>query len=335
MGIAPVYLEEALDKMLKANLLVSHAKGKYQANWCIFPTEAYFKAKLTACNIFHDNGFGEKITERLLSLKDKITALDFYGNKFDYNYLMWILYVEAGDYLGVQGVNRYISKYADKFPDEAERGYRLTMQYTLAEENFDRSKYGELRAVGWSCLHQSFSAPVYGKVEFVNYFECEPFPDDSNDGIDIDDWRRGRDKWVDASNIYLLIDLAKDPHKELSAIEEEKAAEFLKNGLLKKENGGLTVQLPIFKRETYNCIIEMIKSEITDIAEEYADMAGKTIEKQLIPYVRKDLMSNFIHWDMRMFFQQLASLFYYGWDKRLAQPEDYNTSATGLFITTE
>jgi len=38
---------------------------------------------------------------------------------------------------------------------------------------------------------------------------------------------------------------------------------------------------------------------------------------------------------MRMFFQQLSSLFYHGWDNVLAQPEDYSTSAAGLCIITE
>ena len=65
---------------------------------------------------------------------------------------------------------------------------------------------------------------------------------------------------------------------------------------------------------------------------EFADKVSEGVEKILLPYVRKDLMSNFIHWDMLMFLQRTGTMFYYGWDKALAQPEDYSKSAAGLYI---
>ena len=329
MGVAPLYLEDMIEKMISANLLVSPAKGKYIANHCIFPREKYVEADVYACDIFHDEGYAEKIINILLSLKDKITALDFYGNDFDYGYLMWILYVIAGDFFGSHGRDHYIGKYSIK--DEAERKYRLTMQYTLPDETFDSSMLSRLRAVSWSNLHQDFTTSVYGKLEFVNDFETEPFPDDNDDETD---WRRGRDKWIDGNNIALLVALSEDPDKKLSVHEEAMAADFLKKGLLKKENDRLIVQLPIFRREIYNEIRNLVSAEIKPLAEEYADKVGAGVEKILLPYVRKDLMSNFIHWDMRMFFQQICSLFDYGWDKALTKPEDYSRSAAGLYILT-
>ncbi len=327
MGVAPLYLEDMIEKMISANLLVSPAKGKYIANHCIFPREKYVEADVYACDIFHDEGYAEKIIDILLSLKDKITALDFYGNDFDYGYLMWILYVIAGDFFGSHGRDHYIGKYSIK--DEAERKYRLTMQYTLPDETFDGSMLSRLRAVSWSNLHQDFTTSEYGKLEFVNDFETEPFPDDNDDETD---WRRGRDKWIDGNNIALLVALSEDPDKKLSVHEEAMAADFLKKGLLKKEDGRLIVQLPIFRREIYNEIRNLVSAEIKPLAEEFADKAGAVVEKILLPYVRKDLMSNFIHWDMRMFFQQICSLFDYGWDKALTKPEDYSKSAAGLYI---
>lgn len=329
MGVAPLYLEDMIEKMISANLLVSPAKGKYIANHCIFPREKYVEADVYACDIFHDEGYAEKIIDILLSLKDKITALDFYGNDFDYGYLMWILYVIAGDFFGIHGRDHYIGKYSIK--DEAERKYRLTMQYTLPDETFDGSMQSRLRAVSWSNLHQDFTTSEYGKIAFVNDFETEPFPDDNDDETD---WRRGRDKWIDGNNIALLVALSEDPDKKLSVHEEAMAADFLKKGLLKKEDGRLIVQLPIFRREIYIEIRNLVSAEIKPLAEEYADKVGAGVEKILLPYVRKDLMSNFIHWDMRMFFQQICSLFDYGWDKALTKPEDYSRSAAGLYILT-
>ncbi len=333
MGISPVYLEEALEKMKKAALLISPAKGKYQTNCCVFPEEAYARANIAACDVFHDNGFGERITKALFDLKDDIVALPFYGNHFDYRYLMWILYVEAGDSFGVCGAKRYAEKYGNRFQNEAERTYRVTVEYVLPDEPFDSAIYDRLRTKGWSNLHQQFSAPSYGRVEYVNNFECAPFPNDADDGIV--DWRLGRDKWLDETNAFLLLDFVANPQRSLTSFEEETVAKMLSRGLLKKDGEGFSVQLPVFSREIYSQIATMIREKMQDLAYEYADLVGEVVEKELLPFVRRDQMSNFIHWDMRMFFQQLGSLFYHGWDTVLAQPDDYSTSAAGLCIITE
>ena len=79
------------------------------------------------------------------------------------------------------------------------------MHYVLPDETFDYSVYDRLRTVAWSCLGQSFSTADYGKVNYHNDFEMTPFPNDCDDD---NDWRCGRDKWVDGTNISLLLDLA-------------------------------------------------------------------------------------------------------------------------------
>ena len=333
MGVAPIYLEEAINKMLNTNLLVSHAKDKYQANWCVFPREVFMKAELYACDMFHDNSFGGRITEKLLGLKEKITSLDFYGNHFDYSYLMWLLYVQAGYVMGHFGGNHYRSKYGDKYPKEADRKYGLTMHYVLPDENYDYSALDKLREIEWSCLEQGFNTAKHGKVIYQNNFDMTPFPVDSSD--ESGDWRKGRDRWVNSENISLLIELTHDPDKALSSYEEEKAAELLKNGLLKKENNKLIVQLPVMKIDVHSKIWCLLRDELKTLAEEYVDLISKGVEELLLRYVRKDLMSSFIHWDIKHFFDSKEALFYYGWDKHLALPEDYSTSAAGLYIITE
>ncbi len=327
MGVAPIYLEEIMEKLIHTELLISPIKGKYIANHCIFPYTKYVEAELYACDIFHNDGYGKKINDILLNLKDKITTLDFYGNHFDYDYLLWILYVIAGDFFGVHGKNHYIKKYNIK--DEAERKFRMTMQYILAEENFDNSIWKKLKRKTWSNLHQYFNTSEYGTIKFVNDFEIEPFPHGRDDDNDL---RDERDKWIDETNIALLLSLSENPKKNLSVHEEVMAANFLKHGLLKKENDTLIVQLPVFRLEIYREICNLISAKIKTIAEEYTDKVSTGIEKILLPYVRKDLISNFIHWDMNILLQQMGSLFYYGWDKALAQPEDYSKSAAGLYI---
>lgn len=43
MGVAPVYLEDVLEKMVEEKLLLSPAKGKYLSNCCVFPKQSYMR----------------------------------------------------------------------------------------------------------------------------------------------------------------------------------------------------------------------------------------------------------------------------------------------------
>lgn len=323
LGVAPLYLEEILEKMTAERLLTEPVQGKYAANHCVFPRQAYAEAQVRANELLFRGDFPKKITDRLLALEERIRALGFYGSGFPCGYLMWLLYPIAGYVFGEGARERFLERYEGKIPDEAERRYRLTVEYTLPDESFDPSVYDRLRAVGWSNLSASYMTAAHGRLSYSNEFEYEPFP-------------ASRDEWIDGSNISLLIELAENPGKKLSVHEEEQAARFLERGVLKKENGGLTVLLPILSLEKdYNAIRAMIRGEIGEYAREYADLVGGEVEKRLLPYVRKELTSNFIHWDLYSFFQITGALFWYGWDQCLALPEDYEKSAAGLSIRTE
>ncbi len=334
IGVAPAYLEPVLEQMEKVALLKKEAKNRYQTNVCVFPKQTYNDAKYAAHKVFCEHGYPKKISGHLSALKEQITALDFYGRDFDYSYLKWILYVYAADLFGVAGMNSYVSKYANKYPDEAERTYRITIQYNLPEETF--VPHNIVEAVGWSNLHQIFSPAGYGRLQYANLFDAPPFPRDQScdDARRWEDGETDRNQWVNGNNIGLLMALAENPGKELNAFEEETAAQMIRRGLLEKDRNGLRVTIPIIDQKTVEKIHALIENVIRNDAEEFAGLVSSEIEKILLPYVRKDLMSNFIHWDMRMFFQPLNELFYYGMHKSddLMIPKDYARSAAGLYI---
>lgn len=332
MGVAPIYLEPILEQMINTKLLVSTAKKQYLTNFCVFPKQAYMNATAVSCIEFRKNGYCEKISKMLYELKEKITKLNFYGNDFGYDYLMWILYVITGDQMGILANEKYLEKYKGKYEDEAEREYRITMQYIPAEEEVDDSLWNkEVKTTGWSNLHNILMTSHYGKLEYVNDYENDPFP------VEDESFQSGRDLWVNGNNISLLLDLTENKNKPLNLYEEEMVAEFIKNGLVKKTEDGLKVLLPIFKREIFLEICEIVKEAIGDFAFEFSEIVSDKVENLLLPYVRKDLMSNFIYWDMRMFFQPITYLFYYGMYESdyLAIPEDYARSAAGLYILRE
>ncbi len=332
LGVAPVYLEPVLEQMLDTDLMTSPVKGKYITNFCVFPEQVYQDACALSCIEFRKNGFNERTAEILMGLREKITALDFYGKDFAYEYLMWLLYVEAGYSYAEGGKTHYCGAYGDKYPESAERRYNITMFFAKPEETIDFSGWEEVKAIGWSNLHQSFTTTEYGKVTFVNNYDADPFPTDY-DRIG-SDYQGCRDNWVNGNNISLLVALSENPRKELNPYEEEQVAGFLKCGLVKKTEEDLVVQVPIFTKEVYATICDYIKEALQDLVKEYAEIIGNTVEKLLLPYVRKDLMSVFIHWDMKMFFQTVCYLLYYGMyeSDTLQIPEDYGTSGAGLYI---
>lgn len=335
LGVAPVYLEPVLEQMIETDLMTSPVKGKYLTNFCVFPEQVYQDACALSCIEFRKNGFNERTAEILMGLREKITALDFYGKDFAYEYLMWLLYVEAGYSYAEGGKTHYCGVNAKKYPESAERRYNITMFFAKPEETIDFSGWEEAKAIGWSNLHQGFVTSEYGKLTFVNNYDADPFPADY-DRIG-SDYQGCRDNWVNGNNISLLVALSENPKMELNPYEEEQVAGFLKCGLVKKTEDGLVVQVPIFTKEVYATICDYIKEALQDLVCEYAEIIGNTVEKLLLPHVRKDLMSIFIHWDMKMFFQTVCYLLHYGMyeSDTLQIPEDYGTSGAGLYIQKE
>ncbi len=322
IGVAPVYLEPVLERMEKISLIKNRGKGKYIANHCVFPQQPYRDTEYEAYRTFREGNYPERISRTLMELKNEITALPFYGNDFDYSYLMWILYVYAADKFGIIGNEKNLKRYGDKYPDEDERSYRMTVMFTLPDEKID---WHDIRTASWSNLHQTFDTPNI--LEYVNDFEAAPFPD----GIFCEG---GRDLWVNTANAPLLEALTENPEKTLNKCEEEQAAKFIEHGLLKKRGSGLRVMLPLINRDVFDKITTLIGNAVRKDAEEFSDTIGKKVEKILLPYVNRDLMSNFIHWDMRMFFQPTRYLFHYGMNESdyLYKPADYSSSAAGLYI---
>ena len=192
----------------------------------------------------------------------------------------------------------------------------------------DYSRFNERKSMGWSNLHQQFETAKYGRLEYINNFQWSPFPSEG-EGME-----KGRDKWIHGNNIGLLLELAENPKLALNSYEQEMVAEFIKNGLVKKEQDSFRVMLPIVDSKVALDIQCMINDALHQLSEEYARLVCEQVEAMLLPYVRKDLMSNFIHWDMGMFFQPTSYLFYYGLQESdyLAKPEDYSCSAAGLVI---
>lgn len=326
IGVAPVYLEQVLDDMVKELLLIQPAKGKYIANTCVYPNQKYTDAEHIIYTEIINRNIPKRVCDAVYSIKDKIMSLDFYGKDLGFEYLCWEYLVVAASYLGEEARSIYVRKYTDKYADE-DRRYRLTMMYLNPDEKL--TTYGDNKGMPWSNLWQSFKTNQFGNVNFVNDYDNKPFPKFADDN--------NRNGWIDGCNISTLLELVKNPCKELNEYEEEIVANFIKNGMVKKSDAGLQVMVPVYDRNTYKELENMLHEVIKPIAAELEASCSDKVEAILKPYVRNDLMSNFIYWDMRILYQPIGEVMYYGVNESdcLAKPDDYKHSAAGLFVLTE
>jgi hypothetical protein len=317
IGVAPLYFEDKLNYLLENKFLKETSKGKYITDFIILPqqimTDFNYEQSLVYKNI------GEEIHKAVVSVKDEILSLDFYGNRFEYNYLMWVLYVYASQAASDMMQSEYNKKWKGKIPENNGKNYRLAATVTMPDENID-SKNSGVGSISWSNMHQHFAAQQYSHVEYANLFEMSPFGD--------------RDSMVTDKNINLLMKIYDDPAAELTLTEEEQVANLILNGLAAKKDGKLYLNMPVM---TYDCkskIEAILKKAVLDLTKKYVKELSELGEKYLRPHIREDMLEEYVHWIMSAVFYPLHYVMYYGMEgaKTLAIPEDYEKSAAGLCL---
>ena len=313
IGVAPLYFEEKLQYMLD-NKFMKQVGEKYYTDFCMIPKQSSCDLTYEVSLMYED--LAPKLHEGILALKDEITKLDFYGNDFPYEYLMWILYVYAGNGMGAYMRDSYSKKWEGKIAQNNGKDYRLMATYALPDRKIVSKP---VKMTGWSNLHHGFKTPLYTNVQYANLFEAHPFLTE-------------RDDWVTDKNILLLMELYENPAMELVGIEEEQVAAFIANKLVVKRDGGYYLNVPVMTFEIKKKIEQIICDKLSPMADEYVEAIAKLGEKHYLPHVREDLMEEYVHWVMEMAFMPMGSLMYYGIyeAQTLAIPADFEKSAAGL-----
>ena len=85
------YIQDALDSFCKAKMM-KKIDGKYLTLFPMLHLKKNYEAGLLCYKFSEEHEIPKKINDILFSLKDKIAALDFYGNDFNLSYLNWFLY---------------------------------------------------------------------------------------------------------------------------------------------------------------------------------------------------------------------------------------------------
>jgi len=319
IGVAPVYLEKTMEYPLKHKFIKKDSKGKYLTDICILPAQANYDASCQISEIY--SSFGQELTEILEKKKESILALDFYGNKFDYNYLSWILYVFACARFQDMALEKNEKNWEGKVPKSNGKDYRFAGSFTLPDEKINTGK--KIKSVGWSNLHEHFENEKVGKITYVNLFQAEPFSD--------------RDNLINASNDSLLFKLIDtDGAAELNGLEKEQAAYFISNGIIIKDSDKLKVHIPVMTYECDDRIRHCFSDLLQPLVEKYVGEITAMADKIIRPLIREDLLEEYAHWLMAGYFFPVSYVLYWAMyeGKTLAMPDDFSKSAAGLYLKT-
>ena len=82
LGVAPVYLEEIIEKMVQVKLLIRPTKNKYLSCCCVFPMQPYINASYISYKTSLDISLPEKICKAVKSVENEMTAIELWvGDK--------------------------------------------------------------------------------------------------------------------------------------------------------------------------------------------------------------------------------------------------------------
>lgn len=342
-----VYLEDYLTSLVKAGVVKEAGGNHYLTDFCIFPGDIYQEALKKKHALCLEQNIPQKVVASLLSVKDKITSLDFYGNTFDYNYLLWFLYVQAMYAFSDTATAQYQKRYNDSHPnrqitvEEYERQFHVNAQFYYPEEKSAvelwTSNDTKKRKL-WSTIFDHYNSSEYGHIMYANTFDAPPFEEGI---ITLPDGRITRDRQPKRSytflthataDLYILLTQNPEHYLQhtLNEAEQETVKQFLSNGVMVHDNG----TIPVFTWPVWEEVKKKITEAMKPLAKKFEPLISCEVEKTVLPHVRDDLRYEFASSAMTDYLRPIHHLLWYGMNEghTLSLPEDYATSCAGLFI---
>jgi RNA polymerase sigma factor (sigma-70 family) len=315
IGVAPVYFEEKLEYLLDNKFIKPSGNGRYLTDFCIYPAKVYDDFMRTESEIYQN--IGPEITDAVFAAKKAITSINFYGNDFPFDYLLWLLYVYACDVLSFDMLSLYAKKWEGRVPENNGKNYRLAGGVAYPDEKLTPLK---LKCVPWSNMHWHFTTAGYRQITYANLFQHAPFAE--------------RDAFITDKNINVIMKLYENPKAALTETEKEMVSALISRGLVNKSGDNLSLAMPVMTYNQKNEIEGILRYTVKPLSKKYVEAVSEAGEKYLLPHTRQDLLEEYAHWIMQSAFFPLSYVLYYGINTPgvLAIPEDYKVSAAGLCL---
>ena len=328
------YIQDAVDSFCNVKMM-KKIDGKYLTLFPMLHLKKNYEAGLLCYNFCEEHQIPKKINDLLFSLKDKIAALDFYGNDFDLSYLNWFLYTVTDNCM----ISEFRSYYSEK-TDEVimsnsdwrthNYDFSLCASYNYADENIE-DDHLEKRVSQTSTYYQHI-----GKYRYNNVFDYNPFPcsfEESALGMGTSEM--GRNRYLTSGNIDFYLNLVKGINREFTEEEKKCLEDFEKHGVVEKHGNSYKPMIPVFTEEVFSELEKIITRAVIPIVKEIAQATDKAMEEIMLPEMRgvKERIDQLYVFWLCSFLSPRQELYWYGMNvEGLEIPKDYKASAAALYI---
>lgn len=284
LDLPQLFLEDSITKLVRANVLFEEKKGKYLTDFTIFPKSVRRKAEEIDRQICRNLKIAERFFEILNGMKEDFLKEDFYGNDFDWEYLLPYFIIRSDREFGKKAGGDYLrEKYGKGLPDRFWRNFYLSGWYEDEPESISKEETS-LISPGYN--YNVYNIPEYGHIEFHNTINTMHYKKDGQEcTLTLD-----RLDWLNSGNTGLYLELIKNPKKALSEKEEMLVADMLNNGVLEKTSEGYKGNIPVISFALVDKWCKIWHEKFKELSIEYYDALYKAQEKVVLPYIRHDLL---------------------------------------------
>ena len=328
------YIQDAVDSFCNVKMM-KKIDGKYLTLFPMLHLKKNYDAGLLCYNFCEEHEIPKKINDLLFSLKDKIAALDFYGNDFELSYLNWFLYTVTDNCM----ISEFRSYYSEK-TDEVimsnsdwrthNYDFSLCASYNYADENIE-DDHLERRVSQTSTYYQHL-----GNYRYNNVFDFKPFPCSfEENAIGMGTSEMGRNRYLTSGNIDFYLNLVKGINREFSEEEKKCLEDFEKHGVVEKCGDSYKPMIPVFTEEVFSELEKIITRAVIPIVKEIAQATDKAMEEVMLPEMRgvKERIDQLYVFWLCSFLSPRQELYWYGMNvEGLEIPKNYKASAAALYI---
>lgn len=202
---SPVFVEESVLRMTESRVMYEPTKGKYISDFIFFPESILQKAGKIAKDTMQEMELVPRYFTILDGMKDAILAEDFYGNDFDWDYLLpWFIVRSEREFCKRYGSDYIRDKYAHNLDYRRKAEFYIRASWEDEDMVFKSHEAGKMES---SYPYDSISSSKYGNCELhntINEFDIHVKGKEySYDG--------DRLSWIQAPNIDLYLDLVANP----------------------------------------------------------------------------------------------------------------------------
>jgi RNA polymerase sigma-70 factor (ECF subfamily) len=284
MEVPQLFIEDSLKKLLRANVLFEEKKDHYLTDFTIFPKSVIRKAEEINSQVSEKLKIAERFFDILTSMKDELLKEDFYGNDFDWEYLLPYFIIRSDREFGKKEGGDYLrEKYGKGLPDRFWRNFYLSGYF---EDQPDGAAKKEDSIIGPGYNYEIYNLPDHVHIEVHNTINTMHYEKDGHSySLDMD-----RLYWLNGKNAGLYIELIKNPKKALSEKEELLAADMMNNGVLEKCGDGYKGKVPVISFDLIDKWCKIWHEKFKELSVEYYEALYKAQENLVLPYIRHDLL---------------------------------------------